>query len=170
MAITELAPPCLETFAEPVSLQVARAVISNGMYRYLLVQRAETLSNNPGYWEFTGGKVDPGETPLEGIKREAKEEIGYPIHVVQRPFYTYEYEIADGKHKGKLLTTFVFRGWLSHENFDLTRGRGRIPGVRPDPTEVADYAWLSAPEISQEPNLTDSCRKTVKYLLGRNLM
>lgn len=45
---------------------------------YLLAQRPEGKAY-AGYWEFPGGKVEPGETHLEAIRREIAEELGIEI-------------------------------------------------------------------------------------------
>jgi len=42
--------------------------------RYLYLLRTD--SKNPGNWGIPGGKIEDGETLLEGIVRECEEEIG----------------------------------------------------------------------------------------------
>lgn len=42
----------------------------------LLTQRTEHLSSHSGQVAFPGGKIDPGESPVEAALREADEEVG----------------------------------------------------------------------------------------------
>lgn len=59
--------------------------------RFLIRQRpAGTVY--AGYWEFPGGKCEPGETPAQTTARECLEEIGLPIIVGPlRRTVTYRY-------------------------------------------------------------------------------
>ena len=57
---------------------VAAAVIERPDGRFLLGQRASGTFY-PGYWEFPGGKVEPGETPHRALVRELAEELGIQV-------------------------------------------------------------------------------------------
>ena len=62
--------------------EVAAAVIertaADGSTEFLLGQRAPG-SFYEGYWEFPGGKVEPGETPHAALLRELDEELGIEV-------------------------------------------------------------------------------------------
>ena len=59
-------------------VHVAAAVITRPDGEFLLGQRAPGTFY-PGYWEFPGGKVEPGETPRQALVRELSEELGMEV-------------------------------------------------------------------------------------------
>ncbi len=59
--------------------QVTAAVIEkDGKILIAKRKRGRTLG---GKWEFPGGKIEPGETPEECLKRELKEEFGIEVEI-----------------------------------------------------------------------------------------
>ncbi len=56
-------------------IEVAAAVLQRPDGSFLLAQRPPDKIW-AGYWEFPGGKIEPGETPLHALKRELREELG----------------------------------------------------------------------------------------------
>lgn len=63
-------------------VQVALALIEDGG-RWLVTRRSPGRIF-AGLWEFPGGKVEPGESPLQGAVREAWEETGLKVEAVDR--------------------------------------------------------------------------------------
>lgn len=47
----------------------------------LLIARRKKGDRYGGLWEFPGGKLEPGETPEEGLKRELREEFSIEASV-----------------------------------------------------------------------------------------
>jgi 8-oxo-dGTP diphosphatase len=59
-------------------VRVAAAVILHPDGRVLLAQRPPGKPYE-GYWEFPGGKLEPGETPAHALARELHEELGVDV-------------------------------------------------------------------------------------------
>lgn len=59
-------------------LQVVVGLVYDQSGRVLLSKRIPP-SSYPGYWELPGGKIEPGESALEALKRELFEEIGIQV-------------------------------------------------------------------------------------------
>ncbi|HEX4943155.1 MAG TPA: Nudix family hydrolase [Usitatibacteraceae bacterium] len=58
--------------------EVAAAVIERPDGAFLLACRPEGKPY-PGYWEFPGGKIEPGEDARAALSRELKEELGIAV-------------------------------------------------------------------------------------------
>lgn len=69
----------MATGAEPPLDWTVRYRLTAGVYatrggRILMLERAAGMMC--GFWSIPGGRVDPGETPLQGAIRELREEAG----------------------------------------------------------------------------------------------
>ncbi len=71
-------PPTTLTNANAEALHVAVAVIRDGNGRVLVSRRSHYVEQG-GLWEFPGGKLLAGETPLAGLTREIEEELGITV-------------------------------------------------------------------------------------------
>ena len=53
-----------------------------------LITRRQTGVHLGGYWEFPGGKCDPGETHAACLARELREELGVDVAIGEELFVT----------------------------------------------------------------------------------
>jgi 8-oxo-dGTP diphosphatase len=85
--------------------EVAAAVIERPG-EFLLAQRPEGKPY-PGYWEFPGGKIEPGEDPRAALVRELREELGIEV-TRATPWITRMYAYT---HATVRLRFFRVTGW-----------------------------------------------------------
>jgi len=95
-------------------LTVAAAVVErDGRF---LVTRRQGGVHREGYWEFPGGKCEPGESRAEGLRREMREELdvdarvgdellsvshAYPDRIVELPFFRCDIEGTPAPQQGQ---------------------------------------------------------------------
>jgi len=83
----------LVSFSMPSTMKLTHVaigiVVRNGQ---VLICRRRATDPLAGYWEFPGGKVEPGESPADCLRRELREELGIEVKIrfALDPFeYTY---------------------------------------------------------------------------------
>lgn len=120
----------------------AGIVVERG--RVLLSRRREG-THLAGFWEFPGGKVEPGEDPRAALRRELEEELGIVVRVgeiVDVAFHRY-----DDAHKAVLLLFFVAereQGSPDPRAIDVAEVKwADRSGLEPDEFPAADVAVLA---------------------------
>jgi 8-oxo-dGTP pyrophosphatase MutT (NUDIX family) len=86
---------------------------------FLLCRRASKLRRHAGQWALPGGRVDPGEEPLEAALREVEEELGLTLDESALVGWLDDYPTRSGF----VMTPVVL--WA-----------GGAPGLTPSPDEV----------------------------------
>ena len=59
-----------------------KSFITDKKDRLLVIKRSSKDIQKPGIWEIPGGRLEQGEDPIKGLKRETKEETGLEIDVL----------------------------------------------------------------------------------------
>ena len=107
-------------------INVVAAVIQQGD-RYLMTQRTADNGHLASYWEFPGGKIEPGESPEESLVRELREELAIETAVKD--------EMLSVTHTYPEKTVHI-RFFRAH----ITRGV-------PRPVECSDLRWVTPSEM-----------------------
>jgi 8-oxo-dGTP diphosphatase len=118
-------PPHERIVTHPPIDVVAGVISFEG--RFLITQRLadDTLG---GYWEFPGGKVEPGEELKAALHRELLEELGVETEIGAQIYHVvHAYPDRDVR--------LYF--------YDV-----RIVSGEPQKLEVADFAWITAAQFT----------------------
>jgi 8-oxo-dGTP diphosphatase len=114
--------------------------------RVLIAQRPEgkTLA---GFWEFPGGKVEPGERPEATLIRELREEIGITVSEACLAPLAFASHAYDDFHL--LMPLYICRRW---DGEVIARERQKLAWVRAN--KLRDYP-MPAADIPLIPHLID---------------
>lgn len=75
----------------------------------ILIQRRPEGTQMAGLWEFPGGKIDSGETPVAALRRELVEELGVSVDCADLTPLTFASAPLADKHL--LLFLYLCRKW-----------------------------------------------------------
>jgi len=131
--------------SSPVVWRVVAAVVERDG-RYLITQRRPTAVL-PLLWEFPGGKVEPGETDAQALKRELLHRLGASIEC------------------GKLIS-FVSHPY-EHYSVDLFLYECHLVTDKLEAKNVNAFKWVPSSEFEQYP-FTPADEASMNKLLGES--
>lgn len=129
--------------SSPTTIRVVAAVVAqNGAY---LITQRRASAVLPLLWEFPGGRVEPGETDAEALRRELKHRLDVEIEAGKLiSFVTHPYE----KYSVDLYL------------YECTLSRGE-----PRPKNVADFRWVASSDFDRY-SFTPADERSMSKLLG----
>jgi len=113
--------------------RVVHLWIKNDQNDYLIQQRNKATDTIPYQWAPTAGAVQAGETPLEAVIREAKEELGLRL---QASDLHYVKTWVKENHLGNVILDVFY----VHKNIEISQ-------IHIDPIEVKQVAYASLEKI-----------------------
>ena len=125
------------------TIRVVAAVVERDG-RYLITQR-RPAAVLPLLWEFPGGKVEPGETDVQALKRELLHRLGADIEC------------------GKLIS-FVSHPY-EHYTVDLFLYECRLLSEKLEVRNVNAFKWVASSDFEQYP-FTPADEASMNKLLG----
>ena len=116
-------------------IEVAAAIIREGD-KIFATQRG--YGEWKDWWEFPGGKIEPGETPREALIREIREELDAEI-IIDKLLYTLDWDYPKFHLTMHCYMASLFAGSLRLKEHEAARWL--------DKDEIHTVKWLPADEI-----------------------
>jgi len=128
-------------------VRVAAAVILRADGAVLLAQRPAGKAC-AGYWEFPGGKLEPGESPAHALARELREELGIRVTNAS-PWLVQQFVYPHAHVELNFFRVFAFEGEpVGHDNQSFAWQRPHAIDVGPLlPANTRVIAALTLPTV-----------------------
>jgi 8-oxo-dGTP diphosphatase len=132
-------------------LQVGvKIFLKNPEGKYLLIKRSpEKYPGVKGEWDIPGGRINPGSSLIENLRREVMEET--KLEILSEPKLVHAQDIIPNEEKHVVRLSYVGK----------TTGEPAL-----DTSENVEYEWLSLEELKRHDNVDIY----VKEILGKNLL
>ena len=145
-------------------VDVVAAVLLHEDGRFLLGQRPAGKVY-AGYWEFPGGKVEPGEAPAAALARELHEELGIEVRRAH-PWMIRDYDYAHAAVRLRFFRVLEWSGDLhGREN---QRFAWQLPGaISVDPLLPANAPILRALRLPPVYGITHAAELGEREFLAR---
>jgi 8-oxo-dGTP pyrophosphatase MutT (NUDIX family) len=120
-----------------------------------------------GGWFYTGGHVDPGELPEEAAIREAKEESGLDVEIIDCGKKGMAIKGSNAKGPLGILImdyNYPLGRHIHYEMFFLAKPKNGIRNLKRNKEESLDMDWFSKEELKKLDMMPHAYRLSVKAL------
>ena len=117
----------------------------------VIVENNKVLLNKHGddaFWKFCGGRIEDYESDIkETAKREAKEEMGLEIEILNEvPYFFYTEKEVNG-----IKTSVILIHFLAKRLNEITPGK-----------DIGEWRWLDLTDLDQE-DLAPNIKPTLEH-------
>jgi 8-oxo-dGTP pyrophosphatase MutT (NUDIX family) len=142
----------------PAAVALALLPDARGRACFILTRRAKRLNSHAGQWALPGGRIDPGETAEEAVRRELLEEVGLDVGAGAVLGALDDY----GTRSGYIITPVVV--WVE-DPCDLVPNPGEVAAIYRVP-----LAELDRPGVPRMVNIPESDRPVIQVPLMDSLI